>query len=100
MGIKKIGKGGLIYLTPFDKGDRFKEAAPLDKTMTARHKNRHHERLMAFLDSNGNIVSATALIGSDGKIIDPRMDSYKLDLIHQELEKLTTILTLATGIEV
>ena len=80
--------------------ERHKNSSLLDENMVPRTANRNKERLMAFLNGDGDFVSATTIVGPDGKIANPAVVPGKLDLIHEELVKLNLHLTLITGNEV
>ncbi len=88
MGIERLGKGGGLTLSPENKGERYLTSSVLDDTMAPRHKNRHKERLMGFLNRLGFWVSAVALVDRHGNQIDHREQLERLDMIHHELEKL------------
>lgn len=80
--------------------ERNKAASSLDENMVPRAANRKKERLMAFLNEDDHFVSATVIVGPNGKMADPMLVPAKLDAIHKELVKLNTLLTLITEIEV
>lgn len=80
--------------------ERHGDPSPLDANMVPRTANRAKERLMAFLNKDKYFVSATVIVGSDGKMIDPTVVPGKLDLVIEELRKLNLHLTLLTGNEV
>jgi len=82
MGVKDLN------LTPTDRGDRYLKSSPLDDTMVPRIKNRHKERLMAFMNRLGFWVSATALVNRKGEQIDFANMEENQDLILQELKQL------------
>lgn len=79
---------------------RYGKASKLDAEMVPRTANRAKERLMAFMNKRGHFVSATTIVGPDGKMVDPMLVPAKLDAIHEELVKLNLHLTLLTGNEV
>ena len=88
MTIERLGKGGGLTLSPENKGERYLTSSVLDDTMAPRHKNRHKERLMGFLNRLGFWVSATALVDRSGKQIDFAAQEEKLDFIRDELKQL------------
>ena len=90
--MEKLGKGLNIALSSKDKGERYLTSSVLDDTMTARHRNTHRERLMAFLNRKGFWVSATAIVDREGNQIDNNEMLERLDLIHYELAKLNETL--------
>ena len=90
--IERLGKGGSLTLSPDQKGERYLTSSVLDDTMAPRHKNRHKERLMGFLNRLGYWVSAVVLVDKHGNQIDHREQLERLDLIHYELEKLNRTL--------
>lgn len=92
MGIEKLGKGGNVTLSPENKGERYLTSSVLDDTLAPRHKNRHKERLMGFLNRLGFWVSAVAVVDKQGNQIDHRELLERLDFIHFELQKLNETL--------
>lgn len=69
---------------------RTTEAFRLEPVMTARKRNRARERTMAFLDENGNWVSAFVLVGHDGLPINMNGMVRTLEAVLDELRELNT----------